>query len=169
MTRDSDAPQSAVPVIVKAIVTGLVVGMIPANVWLVFLVVLRLPVPAAVVAELLFLAVYVWWARGGGPPRQLQAARADAFRVRRLTARQWAWGVVAAISFAVTVHAAISLLFRFVPFQPRRSGRATTFPTFRPASFSISPASYRPCRRVCAKRSAFAATCSGRSKSGTAS
>jgi hypothetical protein len=51
-------------VIVRAIVGGLLVGMIPANVWLVFLVVLKLPVPIAVAAELLFLALYVWWARG---------------------------------------------------------------------------------------------------------
>jgi membrane protease YdiL (CAAX protease family) len=90
--------------------------MIPANVWLVLLVVLRLPVPTAVVAELLFLAIYVWWARGGGPPRRLQVVRADYFRVRRLSATQWVWGIVAAVSFAVSVHAAIVLLFRFVPY-----------------------------------------------------
>jgi membrane protease YdiL (CAAX protease family) len=103
-------------VIVRAIVGGLLVGMIPANVWLVFLVVLKLPVPIAVAAELLFLALYVWWARGGGPPRRLRAVRADYFRVRSLSGAQWFWGIVAAISFAVTVHSAIALLFRFVPY-----------------------------------------------------
>lgn len=116
MTRDSEVTPSRIPVILRAIVVGLLVGMIPANVWLVFLVVLKLPVPVAVVAELLFLAVYVWWARGGGPPRTLQPVRADYFRVRHLSGQQWAWGVVAAISFAVTVHSAITLLFRFVPY-----------------------------------------------------
>jgi membrane protease YdiL (CAAX protease family) len=90
--------------------------MIPANVWLVFLAVLKLPVPAAVAAELLFLAIYVWWARGGGPPRQLQAVRADYFRVLSLSGEQWFWGVIAAISFAAAVHGAIALLFRFVPY-----------------------------------------------------
>jgi membrane protease YdiL (CAAX protease family) len=103
-------------VIVRAIVGGLLVGMIPANVWLVFLVVLKLPVPIAVAAELLFLALYVWWARGGGPPRRLQAVRADYFRVRSLSGAQWFWGMVAAISWAGTVHSAIALLFRFVPY-----------------------------------------------------
>lgn len=116
MTRVLDQDQNRVPVIVRAIVVGLLVGMIPANVWLVFLVILKLPVPAAVLAELLFLAIYVWWARGGGPPQRLHAVRADCFRVRRLSAQQWTWGVVAAVSFAVTVHAAITLLFRFVPY-----------------------------------------------------
>jgi len=105
-----------IPVIAGAILGGLLVGMIPANVWLVFLAVLKLPVPAAVAAELLFLAAYVWWARGGGPPQQLQAARADYFRARSLSGEQWFWGIIAAVGFAATVHGAIALLFRFVPY-----------------------------------------------------
>jgi membrane protease YdiL (CAAX protease family) len=116
MTRESEAPRFRTPVVVRAIVVGLLVGMIPANVWLIFLVALKLPVPAAVAGELLFLAIYVWWGRGGGPPAQLQRVRADYFRVRRLSGRQLTWGVVAAISFAVTAHAAITLLFRFLPY-----------------------------------------------------
>jgi len=102
--------------LVRAIVGGLIVGMIPANIWLVLLVVLKLPVPVAVAAELLFLAVYIWWARGGGPPERLRAVRAECFRVRSLSGVQWFWGLVAALGFAVTVHAAIALLFRFVPY-----------------------------------------------------
>ena len=117
MSGDSPARSSAgVPVIIRAIVGGLLVGMIPANVWLVLLVVLKLPVPVAVGAELLFLSVYVWWASGGGRPTQFRAIRADYFRVRHLSGMQWVWGLLAALSFAVTVHAAIVLLFRFVPY-----------------------------------------------------
>ena len=117
MSGDSPARSSAgIPVIIRAIVGGLLVGMIPANVWLVLLVVLKLPVPVAVGAELLFLSVYVWWASGGGPPTQFRAIRADYFRVRHLSGTQWAWGLLAALSFAVTVHAAIVLLFRLVPY-----------------------------------------------------
>ena len=56
-----------IPVTLRAIVVGLVIGMVPANVWLVLLLVLKLPVLAAVAAELVFLAFYVWWARGGVP------------------------------------------------------------------------------------------------------
>jgi membrane protease YdiL (CAAX protease family) len=107
---------SRIPVTIRAIVGGLVIGMIPANVWLVFLVVLKLPVVIATAAELVFLAAYIWWARGGGPPPRFQAVRADYFRVRPLSGAQWLWGVLAALSFAVTVHAAIVLLFRFVPY-----------------------------------------------------
>lgn len=116
MTRESTVAQSRIPAIVKAIVVGLLVGMIPANVWLVFLIVLKLPVPAAVIAELVFLWIYVWWARGGGPPKRTQPVRTNYFRARRLSPRQWVWGLVAGVSFAVTVHSAIALLFRFVPY-----------------------------------------------------
>src|SRR5438309_2267160 len=116
MTREFQASRFRIPIVLRAIVVGLLVGMIPANVWLIFLVALKLPVPAAMIAELLFLGVYVWWTRGDGPPKRLQSVRADYFRVRRLSGHQWAWGVVAAISFAITVHSAIALLFRFVPY-----------------------------------------------------
>jgi membrane protease YdiL (CAAX protease family) len=110
------AGSGGIVAIVGAIAGGLIVGMVPANVWLVFLIALKLPVLVAAAAELLFLAGYIWWARSGGPPRRLQAIRADYFRVRSLSAAQWFWGIVAALSFAVTVHAAIVLLFRFIPY-----------------------------------------------------
>jgi membrane protease YdiL (CAAX protease family) len=105
-----------IPVIIRAIVGGLLVGMLPANVWLVFLVALKLPVPLAMAAELLFLGAYLWWVRGGGPPKRLHTVRADYFRARSLSGAQWSWGLVAAFSFAVAVHSAIALLFRVVPY-----------------------------------------------------
>jgi membrane protease YdiL (CAAX protease family) len=114
----SNASEGAlgVPVIAGAIVGGLVIGMVPANVWPLFLVVLKLPVLAATAAEILFLAIYVWWARGGGPPRHWRATREEYFRVGSLSGAQWFWGLAAALGFAVTVHSAIVLLFRFVPY-----------------------------------------------------
>jgi membrane protease YdiL (CAAX protease family) len=125
--------------IVGAIVGGLVVGMVPANVWLLFLVVLKLPVTLAVAAELLFLAAYVWWARGGGPPQRLSGVRADYFRVRSLSGAQWLWGIIAALSFAVTVHAAIALLFRFVPYPAAafRSGYDLSFVPTRQLQYLV--------------------------------
>ncbi|HEY4113683.1 MAG TPA: type II CAAX endopeptidase family protein [Rhizomicrobium sp.] len=103
-----------VPVSLRAIVTGLVVGMVAANVWPLLL--LRLGMPLAAALEALFLILYVLWAAGGGPPRAWQAARADAFRVRRLSIADWGWGLLAALAFASTIHAAIVVLFRLVPF-----------------------------------------------------
>lgn len=117
MKSSSEAhPRRRIPVIVRAIIVGVLVGMIAANVWPVLLIVLKFPVVIAALAEILFLAIYVWWARGGGPPRQLRPVRADYFRVRSLSSAQWCWGVIAAVCFAVTIHSAIVLLFRFVPY-----------------------------------------------------
>ena len=105
---------SRVPVIVRAIITGLLVGMVAANIWPVFLLKLGMPIAAAV--EGLFLAIYVWWVAGVGPPKRWKAVRADNFRVRSLSGAQWFWGLTAAVSFAATIHAAMVVLFRLVPF-----------------------------------------------------
>ncbi len=103
-----------IPVAVRAVVIGIVIGMAAANVWPVLL--LSLGAPLATCGEILFLAVYVYWAAGGGPPMSLRPARADRFRVGKLSTRQWIWGSIAAVSFAATIHASIVLLFRLVPF-----------------------------------------------------
>jgi membrane protease YdiL (CAAX protease family) len=105
---------SRVPPVLRAILTGLAIGMVAANVWPLLL--LNLGAPVAAVVELVFLATYLWWAAGGGPPLSTKPARASAFRSVRLSSRQWLWGILAALFFAVTVHAAIVLLFRLVPF-----------------------------------------------------
>jgi len=72
--------------------------------------------PIAGAAEAVFLAAYVWWARGGGPLRSFQARRRDSFRTKKLSRAQWCWGLIAALFFALTAHAAIILLFRLLPF-----------------------------------------------------
>jgi membrane protease YdiL (CAAX protease family) len=87
---------------------------VAANVWPVLL--LKLGTQMAAVAEVIFLGAFVWWASGGGPPRSWKASRAQAFRRGRLSPAQWAWGSVAGIGFAVTIHAAIVVLFRLVPY-----------------------------------------------------
>jgi hypothetical protein len=73
-----------IPVVIRAIVSGLLIGMIAANIWPIFL--LRLSMPLAAAAELFFLGAYVWWAAGGGPPRSLRRCIAghDGARTLRL-------------------------------------------------------------------------------------
>jgi len=101
-------------IVIRAVIVGLLVGMIAANIWPLLLLSLGMPVAAG--AEIVFLALYVWWVSGGGPPSSLRAVRAENFRLRSLSAAQWTWGIVAAVSFAATIHAALVLLFRIVPF-----------------------------------------------------
>jgi membrane protease YdiL (CAAX protease family) len=105
---------SKLPVILRAVVSGLLIGLVAANMWPVLL--LKLGLPFAVAAEVVFLSLYIWWAGGRGPPRTTQGSRANAFRRGRLSSTQWSWGIVAALCFAVTVHASIVLLFRLVAF-----------------------------------------------------
>jgi membrane protease YdiL (CAAX protease family) len=114
-----------VPVIIRAVLGGLLIGLIAANLWPVFLVTFGMPVAAFV--EIAFLTLYVWWAAGGGPPRSLKSVRADCFRVGPLSAAQWFWGIIAAVSFAATVHAALVLLFRVVPFPAEAFHRGYDF------------------------------------------
>jgi len=102
------------PTALRAIISGLLMALIPANVWPLLL--LNLGVPLAAVVEVAFLALYVWWASGGGPPRRTQAARATAFRRGIPTPTQWSWGLIAALFFSISIHASIVLLFRIVPY-----------------------------------------------------
>jgi membrane protease YdiL (CAAX protease family) len=101
------------PITLKAIVGGLLVGMIAANLWPVLLMKLGAPVAAAI--EVAFLAVYFWWFTGAAPG-PWRASRRDLGRGSSLSAAQWGWGLLAAVCLAATVHAAIVLLFRIIPF-----------------------------------------------------
>jgi membrane protease YdiL (CAAX protease family) len=101
-------------VAISAVVKGLLIGLIAANIWPILMI--SLGMPAAAIAEAAFLALYIWWTSGGGPPSSTKEARAAAFRKTSLTLAQWAWGLVAAVFFATTIHAALVVLFRIVPF-----------------------------------------------------
>jgi membrane protease YdiL (CAAX protease family) len=116
MTVPENRPSrwTKLPVSLRAIIAGIVIGLIPANVWPALLLSLGVPVAASV--EVVFLGLYVWWASGGGPPHRTSIARGCAFRSATLARAQFFWGVVGALFFAATIHAAIVLLFRFVPF-----------------------------------------------------
>jgi|SRR5579859_1045259 len=114
---DAAAPQGVwgrLPTTLRAIVCGLAIGLIGANVWTLLLVGAG-PLVACIV-EPVFLALYLWWASGHGPPARAAAARRRAFRGPTLSPAAWFWGVMAAVAFAASVHAAIVILFRLVPF-----------------------------------------------------
>jgi len=107
-------PWTRWPVVVRATIAGLLVGLVAANVWPILLLTLGMPMAAA--AEAIFLGAYLWWAGGGGPPRSWKASRAEASRRSLLSLSQSVWGLIAAVFFAATVHASIVVLFRVVRF-----------------------------------------------------
>jgi membrane protease YdiL (CAAX protease family) len=108
------AARLKLPIAVTAIAKGLLIGLVAANVWPILLV--SLGMPRAAIAEASFLALYLWWASGGGAPSATKLARATAFRRKALSRPQWIWGFLTALFFATTVHAALVVLFRIVPF-----------------------------------------------------
>lgn len=109
-------PWAKLPTSVRAIFSGLVLALVATNVWPLLL--LNHSVPLATIAEAIFLALFLYWTAGGGPPRTTQAVRANSFRRTTLSPTQWCWSILAAVFFAATIHASIVLLFRLVPFPP---------------------------------------------------
>lgn len=73
-TYDDDARRRApsrfarLPISLWAIISGLLIALIAANVWPLLL--LNLGVPLAALSEAIFLVLYLWWVGGGGPPTQ---------------------------------------------------------------------------------------------------
>lgn len=102
------------PTAVRAIVAGLAVGLIGANVWSLLLIATG-PLAASIL-EPVFLIVYLWWASGHGPPPGTAGARRRAFRAPTLSRAGWLYGLIAAAAFAATIHAAIVILFSLTPF-----------------------------------------------------
>jgi membrane protease YdiL (CAAX protease family) len=123
---------SKLPVSLRAILSGLLIALLAANVWPILL--LSLGVPLAAFVEMVFLGLYLWWSSGGGPPRRTRDSRQNAFRCVRLSREQWLWGIIGAIFFAVTVHASMVVLFRCVEFPVaafRRGYDLSLIPTLR--------------------------------------
>jgi membrane protease YdiL (CAAX protease family) len=133
MQENGRSSWARIPVVLRAIVSGLLIAMVAANVWPLLL--LNLGVPLASLAELAFLAIYAAWASGLGPPAKAQPARAQSFRRGSLSPQRWFWSLLAAVFFAVTVYASLVLLFRLVPFPIAEFRRGYDF-SFIP-SFSL--------------------------------
>jgi membrane protease YdiL (CAAX protease family) len=123
----SPSPWAKLPISIQAILSGILIALVAANVWPLFL--LNLSVPLAATAEAIFLALYLWYVAGGGPPRTTHATRITAFRRGSLSPTQWFWAAIAAFFFAVTIHASIVLLFRIVsyPMAAFRHGYSLSF------------------------------------------
>jgi membrane protease YdiL (CAAX protease family) len=134
----------------SVILAGVLVAMAVANVWLLLLP--NFGVLAAIV-EIALLGAFIWWAHGGGPPQSMRAVRLRAFQRVRLSQREMLWGLVAALSFAVAVHASLVLLFRVIPYPTAafRQGYDLSFiPTqqMRWLAVVISAASAAICEEI---------------------
>ena len=102
------------PVSLRAIIVGLAIALPAANVWPVLLFNLGC---ASRCGSRGGVSRFISGGRAAGGHRSCaRRVRGAAFRRVTLSPMQWVWGLVAAIFFAATIHTAIVLLFRFVPF-----------------------------------------------------
>jgi membrane protease YdiL (CAAX protease family) len=101
--------------VIFAVTGGLLVAAIAANVWPVLLTVAKLDVVTASVVEVVFLLIYGLWFTGvlPGPWRR---GRRMLGRAGPLGPAQWGWGLLTGLAFAGTIHAAIVVLFRLIPY-----------------------------------------------------
>src|SRR5258708_36029693 len=97
VSAQSQSIGQRVRIVIRAVIVGLLVGMIAANIWPLLLLSLGMPVPAS--AEIVFLALYVWWVPAGGPPSSLRAVRVETLRLLALSAAPSTWGIDDALSF----------------------------------------------------------------------
>jgi membrane protease YdiL (CAAX protease family) len=151
MTTPARNLWTRLPITLRAIIAGFLIAAVAANVWLLLL--LNLGVQLAAVVEAIFLAFFLLWARGAGPPRASRVARGKAFRHDKLASKQWLWGLVAAVFFAATVHASIVLLFRVVyyPAAAFRHGYDLSFIPSQPlrwVAVVVSAASAGICEEI---------------------
>jgi membrane protease YdiL (CAAX protease family) len=114
-----------IPIVIRAVLSGVLIALLAANVWPLLLI--HLGAPLAALCEVAFFVVYIWWAGGGGAPQRTKTIRATAFRRKKLSKPEWFWGILAAVFIAVTINSSIVLLFRFVPFPLEAFRRGYNF------------------------------------------
>ncbi len=103
-----------IPVVLRAIVVGLLVTEVGITAWGVVLVAVPPPLSLAVMSA--FLVLYWLFFSGSMFWQATKEARRDCFRETSLAPATWKWGLVAAALFVVAMEASIFTLFRLVPF-----------------------------------------------------
>ena len=116
-----------IPVLIRAIVTGLVVSTIGALGWPVIAALVPGPWSILVVSGLLWL--YWKYFSGSWWPRSTAEARRDRFRAVRLPASVWKWGLVAALLFVVVVQSSFVVTFRVIEYPVDRFTEEYAFDT----------------------------------------
>ena len=125
VTGDSASSQrppslvSRIPVLVRAIVSGVFVTFAGVGVWLLCLAVI--PAPWSVVAMGGVLWFYWRYFSGSWWPRTTAEARRKSFRAVRLSADIWKWGLAGTFLFVVILQSATVLTFRLIEFPAAAS------------------------------------------------
>jgi membrane protease YdiL (CAAX protease family) len=107
-----------VPVVIRAIVTGLLVAEIGIMTWMASLMLIPGIWPLVVMGGA--LCAYCVYFAGRGWPKATREARRKRFRALKLPRAVWAWGLAAAMLWVVVGQASFVVTFRLVEFPAER-------------------------------------------------
>jgi len=108
-----------IPVLIRAIVSGIFVTFVGVGPWLLFLAVIPLPWSVVVTGGILWL--YWKYFSGNWWPRATAEVRSKNFRVVKLSAVVWKWSLVGAFLFVIILQSAVVLTFRLIEFPAEAS------------------------------------------------
>ncbi len=108
-----------IPVLIRAIVSGVFVQSIGVGAWV--LILARIPSPWTVVVMGASLWLYWKYFSGSWWPRSTAEARRNNFRAIRLSASVWKWSMVGTFFFLVILQSTTVLTFRLIEFPAEAS------------------------------------------------
>ena len=108
-----------IPVLIRAIVSGIFVTFVGVRAWLLCIAVIPSPWSVVVMGGILWL--YWKYFSGSGWPRSTAEARSKNFRAIKLSAAVWKWGLAGTFLFVVIFQSAAILTFRLVEFPAEAS------------------------------------------------
>ncbi len=122
-TQVSDSPiirlWQRIPVLIRAIVSGVFVTFVGVGAWLLCLAVIPAPWSAVVMGGILWL--YWKYFSGSWWPRSTAEARNQNFRAAKLSAVVWKWGLAGTFLFVVILQSSAVLTFRLIEFPAEAS------------------------------------------------
>lgn len=123
-TQFSDSPiiryWQRIPVLIRAIVSGVFVGAVGVETWLFSLATIPAPWSVIVMGGILWL--YWKYFSGSWWPRATAEARRNNFRAVKLTVAVWKWGLVGALLYVVVFQSGAVLTLRILEFPAEASG-----------------------------------------------
>jgi membrane protease YdiL (CAAX protease family) len=122
-TQVSDSPiirlWQRIPVLIRAIVSGVFVTFVGVGAWLLCLAVIPAPWSAVVMGGILWL--YWKYFSGSWWPRSTAEARSQNFRAVKLSPAVWKWSLAGTFFFVVILQSATVLTFRLIEFPAEAS------------------------------------------------
>ena len=122
-TQVSDSPiirlWQRIPVLIRAIVSGVFVTFVGVGAWLLCLAVIPAPWSAVVMGGILWL--YWKYFSGSWWPRSTAEARSQNFRAVKLSPAVWKWSLAGTFLFVVILQSATVLTFRLIEFPAEAS------------------------------------------------